>query len=231
MRLVFDSLIFPFQRGGRRLFIGLAVLQLLVILLAVVPVLGWALSLLVLGYVYATYFHIIYRRGVGDSEAPDFPDLDDPFENLIAPLFKVLLIHLLSFGPLLVYLWQSGRAEPLPVLALTLFAHLYRPVGMMIAAMDESLRAMNPAVVFSTLRALGPGYLLAVAAIALVDLFQDSVSALGFLDWALASLAAAYALCFEARLIGGLYEANSGWDDAVAQEAAAPEVEVPPKDA
>ncbi|MGB0414833.1 MAG: hypothetical protein ACPGJU_10360 [Coraliomargarita sp.] len=187
------------------MLVWLSVLHLLIGVLAIVPIIGWVLGIAMLGYIYATFFKLIYTTGVGYSEAPEFPDFGDAFESMLIPLLKMAIVHLFAYLPYLIFLYQSGGEQPFIELALVLLANCYLPMGLMVIAMDDFTEAFNPVTVIQGIRSAGLVYWLTTIALfgafTISELLQSAFAG----SWILAAAIGSYFIMFKGRLIGSVY--------------------------
>jgi hypothetical protein len=168
---------------------------------------GGVLALALGGFIYAVYFQIIYTTGNGYEDAPSFPDFSNAFDNMLVPFLKVFLITLLCFLPAGIYTALAGaNANKSITLALILIGHCYFPMGMMIAALDEVGKALNPAIVLQGIRAAGSTYFIMAGAIfglyTLESIIENSFTG----SWIVTGIVTSYGLMFSARLIGSVYK-------------------------
>ncbi len=187
------------------MLVCLIVLHLMIGVLSYVALLGWILGLGLLGFIYATFFKLIYTTGVGYDEAPQFPDFSDPFESMLIPLLKMAIVHLFAYLPYLIFLYQSGGGAPAIEIGLVLLANCYLPIGLMIIAMDDFTEAFNPVTVMQGIRSAGWLYGLTVLVLAGAFIVNDLLQSAFEGSWILSALLGSYFIMFKGRLIGSVY--------------------------
>lgn len=186
------------------MFFGLVVLYLLQYCISYVPVFG-LITFLFIGYIYATQFKIIFTTGNGYADAPEFPDFEDLFENVLIPLLKVILVSIISFLPYFLYIWQTDFPESSIQLLLLALAFCYMPLGLMIVAMDETMQLFNPVVLVNAIRSAGWAYIVMVLAYGGLSVLTSMLEEAFAGSWILGSALGAYGILFNGRLIGGVY--------------------------
>jgi hypothetical protein len=204
MSNVIEALCFPFKRSSLKMFIGLCLLFLVQFGVAYLPVIG-LFTLLFLGYIYATQLTIIFTTGNGYTDAPEFPDFSDIFDSVLMPIIKIVFVWGIGWLPFLLLTWQSDSAHGFATLGTVAFGFAYVPIGLMIVAMDDIGKALNPIVLFGAVRDTGWTYFILVGSFAgfyigsmfLTEAFAGS--------WILNSLFGAYGIMFTGRLIGSVY--------------------------
>ncbi len=205
MGILIEALAFPFKRSSLQMFLIVCALHGLEHFLLSLPVIS-IMTLAITGYLFAVQFNLIFATGNGYKEAPDFPDFSDSFENILVPLFKVVVVWLLAFAPALLIWWQLDVDDGswlnwLPLL----FAYGYLPIGLMIAAMDSLTEVIHPVTVFSAIRRSGMDYVWLTLGFGAWLLTSDELDTLFPGSWILGALFGTYGLMFTGRLIGAVY--------------------------
>lgn len=199
------------------MFVGLVLLHLIQYPISYAPVFS-ILNFVFVGYIYATLFHIIFTTGNGYEHAPDFPDFSSVYESVVIPILKMLLVFLISFGPLIAYSYQAGYLEDSLGWLLLIYACALLPLGLMIVAMDDVTNLFNPLVIFQAIRSSGMAYvtmILTYTVFSYLEIYLDEAFA-G--SWILSSLIGAYGVLFNGRLIGGVYRDRLAQDELVLDE-------------
>lgn len=186
------------------MFFCLTALFILQYFIAWLPIISVA-NLIFLGYIYATQFKIIFTSGNGYKEAPDFPEFDNTFDNILMPLVKMICIWLFAYLPLILTYCFLDAYSDLLHLGLLLVAYLYLPIGLMIAAMDSLEKAFNPRIILQSIQAAGGAYIAMVLAFFLMEIITVFFDETFPGSWILGSFVAAYGIMFTGRLIGCVY--------------------------
>ena len=174
------------------------------------------------GYLMAYVQKIINSSGLGDAQLPNWPEVTNFLEDILTPLFQMLGVAAFCLGPGLLALFASG-ANPVgrPMSYGLLGAgFLYLPMAILAVSMHDSLTALNPiAVVTSIARVpldylLLCGVLLALVAIAFaLELVLGKIP-VPLLPGILTHFASLYCLTVAWRSVGLLHFANQrrlGW--------------------
>ncbi len=186
------------------MFAGLCLLFLLQFAVAWLPVIS-LLNIVFLGYIYATLFKLIFTTGNGYKDAPEFPEFGDFFDNILFPLIKMAFVWLIAFLPSILLIWQSDFSSAPLTWALIALGFAYVPIGLMIVAMDELTKAINPVVIFEAIRSAGWSYVILVLTFAGFNIGESFLEEAFAGSWILSSLLGAYGILFTGRLIGAVY--------------------------
>jgi len=222
MSNVIEALLFPLKNSSLKMFIGLCVLFILQTAVVWLPVFG-LLSIVFLGYIYATQFKIIFTTGNSYKEAPEFPDFSDFFDSILSPLLKMIFVWLFGFLPFILVVWQSDSLSDIVFWALLALGFAYVPIGLMIVAMDEVTQAVNPLVIFGAIRNAGGSYVMLVLTFGAFTIGESFLEDAFAGSWILGSLMGAYGIMFTARLIGSVYRdrlADDIFDDSASEPIA-----------
>ena len=83
MNLVLSAFAFPLKKSSLVMLSCLIALSLTQGAIASTPMLiGGLLALALGGFIYATFFKIIYTTGNGYQDAPSFPEFSNAFDNI-----------------------------------------------------------------------------------------------------------------------------------------------------
>lgn len=163
MNFFTDIITYPFRGGGKYILLIGAMLSLGSDLASMAPLVGGIASLLLFGYFCAVYFKIIESSAVGGKEAPEYPELSNLMEDVIWPMLQIVLILLVSFGPLWGYLFAFGEAaNGGVVLALTCLGILYAPMALLAVVILGYMGALSPHIVIPAVFRAGWLYLAAI---------------------------------------------------------------------
>ena len=169
-------------------------------------------ALLLAGVGFGWFFHVVRATANGGHpfEAPDFRDF---FADVIAPCARGLFALSFVWGiPLLLYFERGARLfTTREAIAFAIYAWLYVPIAMLLAAIDDSGWSLNPVVAALQAWRLGRGYLVLLAALAPAELiewllwsFQDAggLDRFGVLGAWIMNAALLYPLFVAAYLLG-----------------------------
>ncbi len=204
MSNVVEAFFFPLKNSSLKMYIGLCMIFLLQFGIVWLPIIS-LLNFVFLGYIYATQFKIIFATGNGYTDAPEFPEFSDLFDNIFLPLLKVAFVWLFGFLPYILLLWNYDSPSDLLTWALIALGFTYVPIGLMIVAMDEITQAVHPLVIFETIRSAGSSYVMLVITFAAFTIGKNALEGAFAGSWILSSLLGAYGIMFTARLIGSVY--------------------------
>lgn len=155
---------YPLRGRGKSLIIGGAVFLWVAGLLSWVPFAGFAIVLIVAGYLCAYTLKVIGSSAGGDREPPDWPDMSRMWEDVIQPLLLVVSAAAVSFLPLLIHQIVFGFSihwnEP-GFWACVGFAIMYMPMAMTGVSLFDSFWGLNPLIVFGAILKIPVAYLTA----------------------------------------------------------------------
>jgi len=207
---------YPFKGSGVYLLIAGALFFSLLDFLLLVPIFGFLIAILVSGYMSAFMMKIISSSAGGQEEVPDWPDFTDFRDDILRPLFLLLVTLVFCFLPAIVYLSVIGVNSPwsvLPLIALIIIGLLYMPMGLIGVSTSDSVRALNPAIVIPSILKVTRGYLITCTALFLIVIISGIVEMFLIMPIALFSTVISkfisfYFFIIEIRIIGLLYYAN-----------------------
>ena len=214
MNLVSDALTYPLRGSGKYMLLWGAVLSVIASIAGFAPLFSFFAALFISAYFCATYFTIVETTAVGPSEAPQFPDVSNILEDLLWPLFKVVIVFTLCYLPHLAYLLTTGNNDAIATFLLVL-GLIYFPMAILAVIVLGYLGAMNPMI--GIFRA-GESYLLAVIFLRLIYFLQATVAeALGgyfIIGGLVMGLFGMYVMMASARTLGKVYQDRNealGW--------------------
>ena len=218
-----DALTYPVRGDGKYILLIGAVLSLLADVASFAPLIGILAQLILFGYFCTVYFEIIQTSSTGSDEAPQFPGVSDPMEDIVKPAFTVLAVILLSALPMIAYALfgdrpEGGEIPPLVEYGSMAFFVLYFPIAMLAAVNCGTLLAALPHVVIISIFRAGPLYFVAVAILLAVyiayNFLADRLLTLPMFAWPLIWLFGMYTMMVNGRTLGLLYrrrEEELGW--------------------
>ena len=217
MNLMSEALTYPLRGSGKYMLLWGAVLSVIASIAGFAPLFGFFAALFISGYFCATYFTIVETTAVGQSEAPQFPDVSNILEDLLWPLFKVVIVFILCSLPHLAYLLTTGNNDALATFLLVL-GLIYFPMAILAVIVLGYLGAMNPMIVIPSIFRAGGSYLLAVIFLGLIYFLQATVAeALGgyfIIGGLVMGLFGMYVMMASARTLGKVYQDRNetlGW--------------------
>ena len=223
MNIIGDSLNYPVRGNGKYLLVIGAVMSILSDIAGFVPFFGLAVHLIVFAYFCAIYFDIIQTTSTGSDEAPDFPGVADPLDDMVKPAFWVIAVIILALAPSLAYhlFADAPRDQGIATLidyGLIAFFVFYFPIAMLAVVNCGTLAAALPHVVVISIFRAGPIYLTAVGLLVAVyvgiELLTGHIISMPMFVWPLIWVISMYAMMVNGRVLGLLYrerEEELGW--------------------
>jgi hypothetical protein len=146
MNLLKDILTYAYRGTGKYILISCVVLSVITEVVGFAPLVGPIAALLLSGYFCAIYFQMIQSSATGGKDAPDFPDTANLFEDVIWPMLQILVVALISFGPLLGYVIWAGEEQVNPLIGYGLvgFGVIYFPMAMLAVVILGYMGALSP---------------------------------------------------------------------------------------
>lgn len=165
-----DALRYPFTGAARvQVIFGAVVFGALMWVLGISFLVGQAVARpLVAGYLFAYVELVISSTVKGKDEPPGFPDFVTVGESMFAPLLRMVLLLLISFGPgLLVWGLLPGAGALLG--GILLVAGLaYLPMTLLAVSILDSFDGCDPRRVVASIRIVPRQYAFAATLFALV---------------------------------------------------------------
>lgn len=174
MGILQDIFTYPFRGSGKYMILFGTLLSVAAEIAKFAPLFGVFASLILAAYLTATYFEIIETTATGSDEAPMFPNVTGFWEDVIWPFLKSVIVGLVSFAPLIGYLWATDDSDVQPVILFSLlgFAAVYFPMAMLAVVVLGYLGALSPHIVFPAIFRAGGLYWLAVFLIVLIVMME-----------------------------------------------------------
>lgn len=213
---------FPFKRGGLMLivigglFFWLAGATAGVTFGVIGAVIGG-------GYLAAYMLRIINHTANGGDELPDWPGFADMWEDIVLPFGLILAVNLFSFAPAIAYFAAGIYYHILnfwifvALLGLGLF---YLPMGLLGAAIYDSVSGLNPVMIIPSIFKTFGAYLVACTVMVLIAVLRGVFSVVLpripvlFVGSAIEGILSFYFITVEMRILGLLYrtyEERLGW--------------------
>lgn len=115
------------------------------------------LTVFITGYLFSFLKSVLLVSSQGEDKIPDWPDFNSIGQDIVGPFLQFVGLMVFSFGPALLWLLfgpEEGRV--VGGIGLFLFGLLYFPMGLLAVSMFDSLLALNPLlIVTSILKILG----------------------------------------------------------------------------
>jgi len=219
-RLLGGAFAYPFRHNGAILLVtGTIFYTMMDVLSGFVMFLGLVLSIIGTGYLVSYMQRILVASAMGEDQMPDWPDFTD-WSDIYSPLLQFIGTFAVSFGPVIAL--NIFASENAPWLSWAFPAALvlgcvYFPMGFTAVAMFDSLAALNPFLVISSILKIPAAYLLAVALLlgayatgSLADRLLEEIFPLPILPGLLARFFGLYLMTVEMRILGLLYRTKKG---------------------
>ena len=165
------------------------------------------------GFLASFMMKIVSQTADGEVDFPDWPDLSDWWDDIAGPMFRLVAVTLVSFGPAVVYIVLSIRSGvSFPVAgALVLMGALYQPMALIAISILRTARALSPLHIIPAIAkapldySVACGGLLLILAVKAVSSWINFIPVVGTL---LGNFVMLYLLVVEMRLLGLLYYSN-----------------------
>lgn len=199
--MIRDAMTYPWRKDGWIIIGG-------VVLLCLIPILGWVLLVVCLGLAVPYYLSVVETTVAGRNDPPDWPEMSNFYDSILVPLVTVNFIFFVSRAPSLAYshLMAEDSQSSLVTFTLESFGCLYFPMALLGTVVTGSLRAALPDKVLPAIHRSMPAYALVVV-LGLLISFSGSLvmSAPSFLPIIGTPLSLGLGLYFavaQARLLG-----------------------------
>lgn len=215
-----DVLGYPFDRAGFPLFIVGSLLILASNFATILPVVGLFSVIFIFAYLSGLFFELVYLSAIDQDNLYCFPDLADPFEDILLPAVKVIAVVFISFAPLIAWeVWGDSEHEYATAIRFGLvgWAALYFPMAMLATVIFGTITGASPHIVLPGIFNAGPIYLVSVALIFglyCLEAFSGSFLPEGIWGNISAAIIAMFVVMTTARTLGLLYlrrEDELGW--------------------
>jgi len=207
--------LYPFKGHGIYALIGGTLFLWVLDFLLMVPFVGFILAVFVGGYLSAYVMKIIRSSSDGEEEVPDWPDFTDFWDDILRPFFLLISVVIVSMTPAVIFFIAfKDYVFSIPIsLALVFLGSLLMPMALIAVSMFESVRALNPVFIISSIIKVPLDYLIAVVflllAVALEAVVKNIlVLAIPFVGAIIGSFLSLYFLIIEARILGLIYNSN-----------------------
>jgi len=210
MNLFKDIFTYPVRGGGKYILAIGAILTVGSHLMSFAPLVGGIAGLILFAYFCAMYFKMIESSATGGKEAPEYPDISNFFEDVIWPMLQLVIIGLISFGPLMIYQYEAGMEAQAPIAAaLSIFGAVYSPMAVLAVVVLGRISAISPHVVIPAIFRAGWRYLLAVGLLAVISglesLSEQFIADLFLIKYLVMAVVGMYCLMANARTLGLIF--------------------------
>jgi hypothetical protein len=216
-----DALTYPIRKNGWIMILLGAIFSVILQVMQFAPFIGIIVALFSAGYFGAFYLDIISTTMIDRDEVPDWPSYSNFIDDIISPVFRLLVLVLISFLPAIVILFADRTASWFwpAFVGGVVYGCFYFPMAILATQAFGGLGGAMPQIVFPAMFRAMPGYILAVAALILgfrvCFAAQYFTAEVPYFGWFLTAAVALYSLMFQGRLIGLIYRTKShelGWE-------------------
>ncbi len=220
--LVGDAFAYPLRGQAKWLLLVGAVSFTVASWFTWVPIMGWILAALILGYICAFMVKVVGHSARGDRHLPDWPDVTDAYDDIVRPLVLVVGTVFVTMLPAIVlglgHLADGWRTVQAARIAFGV-GLLYLPMALLGVCLTENFLMASPHVVIPAMLKVPVEYVTACAALAAVVALRwfgvpAVESQVSFFGGIVAEFLALYCLVFEMRVLGVLYytrQRRLGW--------------------
>jgi len=220
MHLLKDIFTYAYRGSGKYVLVVCIVLSVIASLVNFAPVIGAIASLLLGAYFCAIFFQLIQSTAVGGKEAPEFPETSNIVEDIIWPMFQIIVVMVVSFGPAVLYAVFAEVSDLKPHIfhGLIGLGVIYFPMAMLAVVVLGYMGAMSPHIVLPGIFRAGWLYWLAVILLTVLYISEIALGKLLSGQFILGPLVMAvftsYTLMTNARTLGVIYREKQeelGW--------------------
>ena len=153
-----DILLYPMSIAGLVTVAGFAILPVvfwgLIRLCCMAGLVGWIIGKVVWLYVLWYFGECIRESATGELRAPERPGDSVDWGEVVWSVLRFVACFLFFFGPQSLYVYvASSRTEINPVLSWSLLTYgvLFYPMGILAVVIFESVRGLNPIMIFRSI--------------------------------------------------------------------------------
>ena len=206
-----DIITYAYRGSGKYIFLLCVILSIVAKLAGLAPGIGAFASILLFGYFCALYYQMIQSSATGGREAPEFPDTANIMEDIIWPMLQIIVVFLVSFGPLLGYSLWAGEAGFDNRIGNTLLVVgvIYFPMAMLAVVVLGYTGALSPHIVIPSICRGGWIYWIGVLMLCLLyylgSIIEGVMSGHFFIGHIVVSIVGVYTMMTNARILGLVY--------------------------
>ena len=171
-----------------------------------------------IGYLASYLRRVVICTAMGEPGAPDWPDLTDFVSEVVSPLFQLAATTFVSLAPAIIVGMFIEGTESWSQAVLWIacaFGGFYFPMAFLAVSLFDSVAALNPLLVASSVLKIPGPYLVSVALFGAVlaakwygDYFLAMAIPVPIVPAVVSTLLGLYLLMVEARVLGLLYLMN-----------------------
>ncbi len=210
-----DVIKYPLTGGGLfMLGVGAVFFSVLLFFSSYAFLVGMIGYVFVGGYLSSFMMKIVSHTADGEIDLPDWPDISDWWDDIISPMFEMILVTLISYLPLVAYILygvSTRGLSPVAVLALLIIGTLYEPMALISMSIHRSAGALNPVSLTAAILKVPKDYLIACSVLFLIFvlkwlfLYYIPIPLFGpFID----NFIMLYLFVVEMRMLGLIYYTN-----------------------
>lgn len=172
------------------------------------------------GYLASFMMKIVSHTADGEIDLPDWPDLSDWWDDIIIPMFQIVMVSVISFLPLIIYIIFGASSGPFSVaiiILLLLLGILYQPMALISISIHQRVTALNPLLLLPAIAKVPLDYAIACIVLFLLFIFKGIFNyfiLIPFVGPFLDNFIMFYLLIIEMRILGLIYYSNReifGW--------------------
>lgn len=219
MYLLKDILTYAYRGSGKYILFICVALSLVSHLVGFAPGIGGIAGFLLSAYFCAIYIQLIQSSATGGKEVPEFPEISNLFEDVIVPMFQILAVAIVSYGPAFAVLIWGSHPEKLAIAgALVILGTIYFPMAMLAIVILGHMGALSPHIVLPAIFRAGWLYWVGVVIVCTLYFLQktiaDSLSGYFIIGPVIMAVVGTYTLMTNARTLGLVYRERQeqlGW--------------------
>ncbi|MCC7537674.1 MAG: DUF4013 domain-containing protein [Deltaproteobacteria bacterium] len=208
-----SALAYPLQGPGIFVIVTGTVFTWVIGLLSRAPLVGIIAAIFGAGYLAAYTLKVIEASAHGEKHLPPYPDFSDFWEDLLAPLMRVLSASFVSFAlpcGLAAFAVVKGGASPMLIVVAAALGLLYFPMALVAVAVRRTFFAASPHIVLRMIVAAPLEYGIACALVGALIGIRVAVHltlavVIPILGFFVGDLVAFYLLLVELRVLGLIY--------------------------
>jgi predicted Zn finger-like uncharacterized protein len=216
-----DVIIYPFSGEGL-IMLGIGTVLLTVLLLFskfafIFGIIGYVFAG---GYLSSCMMKIVAYTADGEKDLPDWPDFTDWWDDIIIPMFQMIMVTLVSFAPLMIFMIFGASLHVLSLVimfVLLIVGILYQPMALIAMSILRNVRALNPLLLVPAIAAVPLDYAIACGVLCLLFICKGIFHFLVIIPFVgplLDNFIMLYLLMVEMRILGLVYYTNKekfGW--------------------
>jgi hypothetical protein len=217
-----DAFLYPIRQGGWIMIVAGALLSVILSLANHIVFVGLFAAIVSAGYFGSFYLDIVSTTMTGRKDVPEWPSFNNFWDDIFSPFCRLVFLVALSFGPLIYLVYFANHKADWFEAAFwgaVAYGCLYFPMSVLSTQAFGGIGAALPHIVFPGIFRALPSYLSAVLVLAVVffglHYGRLYVVKVPYAGWFLTAAVSLYAMMFQGRLIGLIYEDKRealGWE-------------------